>query len=76
VIVAVCFDVTDETLAVNPPVDFPALIYTVMGTFTDELLLDRRTDTSLAVVAVRYTEQASDPAPLKLLEPQETLLNW
>jgi len=75
VIVAVCADVTDETVAVNPTVDFPAFTYTLLGTETALLLLDTLTAISLAVFAPRYTEQASAPAPLKALELQEILLN-
>ena len=63
--VAVVFDVTAATVALNPAVVDPAGTVTEAGTVTDELLLDSVTTAPPAgAAAVSVTVQASVPAAL------------
>jgi hypothetical protein len=63
--VAVVFDVTAATVALNPDVVDPAATVTEAGTVTDELLLDSVTTVPPAgAAAVNVTVHASVPAAL------------
>ena len=73
--VAVCAEVTAETVAVNPALVAFAGTVTVAGTTTAELLLERATVTPpLAAGAVRLTVQASLPDPVRDALVQESAL--
>ncbi len=63
--VAVCDELTDDTVAVKAALVALAGTVTVAGTVTAALLLARLTAIPLAgAVPVRFTVQASDPAPV------------
>ena len=71
---AVCVELTEATVVVNPVWDAPAATVTEAGTLTVGLSLDRVTTTLVVVGLVRYTEHAFVPAPVIEVLPQETAL--
>jgi hypothetical protein len=62
--IAVCVEMTAETVAVNLALDAPAATASEAGTLTALLLLARLTVIALPVAAVSVTVQASPPAPV------------
>ena len=74
VMVATCVVVTAATVALNPVVIAPGLTVTALGTDTAGLLLARVTGYLPFVAVVRYTEQASVAAALKVLLVHEMRL--
>src|ERR1017187_481864 len=72
---AVCVELTEATVVVNPVWDAPAATVTEAGTLTAGLSLDRVTTTLVVVGLVRYTEHAFVPDPVIDVLPQETALS-
>ena len=71
---AVCVELTEATVVVNPVWDAPTATVTEAGTLTAGLSLDRATTTLVVARSVRYTEHAFVPDPVIEVLPQETAL--
>lgn len=74
-ILAVCGELTEATVVVNPVCDAPTPMVTEEGTLTAGLSLDKVTTTFVVAASVRYTEQAFVPDPVIEVLPQETALS-
>jgi hypothetical protein len=70
--VTVCAVFTAEAVALIAAVLAPAAMFTVAGTVTAELLLDKVTEVVDCAVAVRETVQVVVAGPVNEAAPQET----